>query len=59
MKKINVLMTGAGAPGGPGIIRCLKKDERIELTVCDTHEDASGRFLNKQFFHILFFPINI
>jgi carbamoyl-phosphate synthase large subunit len=53
MKKIRVLMTGAGAPGGPGIIRCLQMDERIDLTVCDTNEEASGRFLNKAFFKTL------
>jgi carbamoyl-phosphate synthase large subunit len=50
MSKIKVLMTGAGAPGGPGIIRCLQADDRIELIVCDANENASGRFLNKSFF---------
>jgi carbamoyl-phosphate synthase large subunit len=50
MSKINVLMTGAGAPGGPGIIKCLQADERIDLTVCDVNPEASGRFLNKKFF---------
>jgi hypothetical protein len=25
-KKIKLLVTGAGAPGGPGIIQALKKD---------------------------------
>lgn len=43
-------MTGAGAPGGPGIIKCLHADKRIELTVCDANASASGRFLNKDFF---------
>jgi carbamoyl-phosphate synthase large subunit len=50
MKKTRVLMTGAGAPGGPGIIKCLQADEQIELVVCDVNENASGRFLNKEFF---------
>ena len=43
-------MTGAGAPGGPGIIKCLHADPRIELVVCDVNSEASGRFLNKDFF---------
>lgn len=46
---INVLMTGAGAPGGPGIIKCLLKDKNIRLVVCDANKDSSGRFLNKKF----------
>lgn len=46
---IKVLMTGAGAPGGPGIIKGLKKDKNIDLLVCDANPDASGRFLNEKF----------
>ena len=49
MKKINVLMTGAWAPNGPGIIRKIKKDKNISLTVCDADPHASGRFLNDKF----------
>ena len=47
---MNVLMTGAGAPGGPGIIKCLKENPNLNLTVCDIDEAASGRFLNDSFF---------
>ncbi len=47
---MNVLMTGAGAPGGPGIIKCLKENSNLNLTVCDINEAASGRFLNNSFF---------
>ena len=50
--KINVLMTGAGAPGGPGIIRAIKMDSSINLWVADADELATGRFLNEQFVHI-------
>ncbi|MCW3126990.1 MAG: ATP-grasp protein [Bacteroidetes bacterium] len=50
MKKLRVLMTGAGAPGGPGIIKCLQADDSIALYVCDASDTASGRFLNKEFF---------
>ena len=48
-ERVRVLMTGAGAPGGPGIIQCLKADSRIELVVGDTNPKASGRFLNDKF----------
>lgn len=43
-------MTGAGAPGAAGIIRCLQFDNRIDLTVCDAQDDVAGKFLNKSFF---------
>jgi carbamoyl-phosphate synthase large subunit len=42
-------MTGAGAPGAAGIIRCLQQDAQIKLTVADADEHAVGRFLNKSF----------
>ncbi len=42
-------MTGAGAPGGPGIIKGLKKDKNIDLLVCDANPNASGRYLNDKF----------
>jgi carbamoyl-phosphate synthase large subunit len=47
---MNVLMTGAGAPGGPGIIKCLQTNNQLNLIVCDINEQASGRFLNNAFF---------
>ena len=50
MSKVSFLMTGASTSGGPGIIRCLQADTRIELVVCDASENASGRFLNDRFF---------
>lgn len=46
---IKVLMTGAGAPGGPGIIKALQKDRDIELWTADADDYASGRFLNARF----------
>ncbi len=49
-EKINVLMTGAGAPGGPGIIKCLQFDSSIELYTCDTNDHATGKYLSKHFF---------
>tara|TARA_B110000003_G_C16635348_1_gene528174 strand:- start:1399 stop:2427 length:1029 start_codon:yes stop_codon:yes gene_type:complete len=49
---MNVLMTGAGAPGGPGIIKCLKKNKNVNLLVADIDIQASGRFLNSKFIQI-------
>tara|TARA_B100000780_G_scaffold58131_1_gene36952 strand:- start:624 stop:1649 length:1026 start_codon:yes stop_codon:yes gene_type:complete len=46
---INILMTGAGAPGGPGIIKCLKEIPNSKLIVGDADDMASGKFLNDSF----------
>lgn len=46
MKKI--LLTGAGAPGGPGIIKALSKANYF-LHVADQNPFASGRFLSHPF----------
>ena len=46
---IKVMMTGAGAPGGPGIIKALKQDSNIDLLVVDADPNASGRLLNEKF----------
>jgi len=40
-----VLMTGAGAPGGPGIIKALNELDFVDLFIADANENASGRFL--------------
>ena len=45
-------MTGAGAPGGPGIIKCLKEISNSTLIVADADEKASGRYLNNFFLKI-------
>jgi len=51
--KYKVLMTGAGAPGGPGIMKCLLRLEYIDLFIADASEDASGKYLlPEKFFHI-------
>ena len=42
-------MTGGGAPGGAGIIRCLQAESRFVLHVGDANETATGRFLNDRF----------
>lgn len=43
-------MTGAGAPGAPGIIKCIQKMNWINLIVGDMSELSSGRFLNNKKF---------
>ena len=44
-------MTGAGAPGAAGIIKCLRQ-KWINLTVADADSMAIGKFLNKDFVQI-------
>lgn len=43
--KINVLVTGAGAPGGPGVIKALKQDPQLRVHGIDINPHASGSFL--------------
>src|SRR6476646_3261675 len=51
-KALNVLMTGAGAPGGPGIIKCLLSDPSINLVVADADPCAIGRYLHDKFIQV-------
>lgn len=44
--KITVLMTGSGAPGGPGILRALTREPRITLHVADMNPLATGSLLH-------------
>jgi len=46
-----VLLTGAGAPGGPGIIKALLA-KGYDLFTADCNEKASGRFLHTNFITI-------
>ncbi len=49
-KKLKILMTGAGSPGGPGIIKCLKMaSESWDLIVADANPKATGRYLTSEF----------
>ena len=45
-------MTGGGAPGGAGIIRCLQAEKRFRLHVGDANPTATGRFLNDIFIQL-------
>lgn len=42
-------MTGAGAPGAPGIIHCLLESPSIKLTAADADPNATGRHLHNDF----------
>lgn len=42
-------MTGGGAPGAAGILKCLRKEPSFHVTVADANPLAIGRYLNKDF----------
>ena len=46
---ITILMTGAGAPGGPGVLKCLKKCNNYKIITADANEFSSGKFLSENF----------
>lgn len=48
----NVLITGCGAPGGPGIIKCLAADKRLALFAGDSDSKASGRYIGHDFIQL-------
>lgn len=48
----NILMTGGGAPGAAGILRCLKLEPAFHITVADMNAEAVGKFLNDDFITI-------
>ena len=45
-------MTGAGAPGAAGIIKCLRKDKSIHITAADARQNVAGQFLADDFLKI-------
>jgi carbamoyl-phosphate synthase large subunit len=47
--KINILMTGGGAPGAAGILQCLQKNSLFNITLADANPEATGRYLIKDF----------
>lgn len=46
---IHVLMTGAGAPGAPGILKCLRMEKEWKITMADADPNAKGRYLHDRF----------
>jgi carbamoyl-phosphate synthase large subunit len=48
-KMINVLMTGGGAPGAAGILRCLQFNPVLDIIMADANPNAVGRWLHAEF----------
>ncbi len=47
-------MTGAGAPGAAGILKCLFQNPDIHVTAADASENAVGKYLTNDFVQISF-----
>jgi carbamoyl-phosphate synthase large subunit len=52
--RINILMTGAGAPGAAGILKCLFQNPNLHVTAADANPNAVGRWLTDDFVTIPF-----
>ncbi len=46
---INMLMTGGGAPGAAGIIKCLREEKLFNIFVADANADVIGKHLGDHF----------
>lgn len=44
---INILMTGGGAPGAAGILKCLRQEKNFKVTVADADTDVAGRYMKQ------------
>ncbi len=42
-------MTGAGAPGAPGVLKCLSEEKKYNIVTADANQISSGRFLSNKF----------
>lgn len=42
-------MTGGGAPGAAGILKCLQQNKSFQVTVADANPGAVGKYLAKDF----------
>ncbi|MFT6850064.1 MAG: carbamoyl-phosphate synthase large subunit [Sphingobacteriales bacterium] len=49
IKNKHIIMTGAGAPGAPGILKCLKQDPNLKITLADSNPNAVGKWLHPNF----------
>lgn len=49
---LHILMTGAGAPGAPGILHCLQQEKKFHITLADADDEATGRYLHPGFVKI-------
>ena len=52
LRNFRLLLTGCGAPGGPGIIKALLEYTAMELHIADANPFASGRALHDNFLQI-------
>ncbi|MBX2984935.1 MAG: ATP-grasp domain-containing protein [Bacteroidia bacterium] len=52
VSRVNILITGGGAPGAEGIIRCLREIPNVHITACDRNAEAYGKYLADAFFDI-------
>src|SRR5260221_1578855 len=48
-RSINILMTGGGAPGAAGILKCLQQNPLFHVMGADANSNAIGRYLNDNF----------
>lgn len=46
---IHILMTGGGAPGAAGIIKCLRQEKSIRIIVADANPEVVGKYLGYHF----------
>lgn len=53
-KQVHILITGGGAPGAAGIIRCLKQESSFKVSAADARPNAVGKFLGDDFITIPF-----
>jgi len=44
-RKINILMTGGGAPGAAGIFKCLSAEPSFSVYMADANPNALGKYL--------------
>lgn len=51
-QSITVLMTGGGAPGAAGILRCLHREPTFRVIAADARAEVVGRYLAEGFFTI-------
>jgi carbamoyl-phosphate synthase large subunit len=48
-QQVNILMTGGGAPGAAGIIRCLQQEPTFKVFAADANPNAVGKHLVDDF----------
>lgn len=49
MSIVNILMTGGGAPGAAGILKCFQQEPSFCITAADADSNAVGKYLAENF----------